>query len=245
MKKVVLPNKIGIQHPKWFFKALGYIHQGQGVHFQKKQYKVEITPAGHALLALLSWEAEVKRVTVKGLPAVLPVGDYKDFSYLWFERALQPIFFQGFKELHQHQLDEDLLYDLEMLFNELTQNALDHAGSERFLVLLEKNAIGVFDLGVSVPAKLQQSYTFGTDVEAIELSLKKGVTTRRLRSGGMGLYYALDQLKARRGFLYVASREGQIRRYLKHKKIERKKLSPAMSGTLIYCWLGDSPGVKK
>jgi hypothetical protein len=148
------------------------------------------------------------------------------------------LFFENFLARQGKVISEDRAFDLKLLFSELTQNAKDHSGSERYIVFLSVDEIGVFDLGVSVPAKLEQKYSFVNDAEAIEFSLKEGVTTRRLRTGGFGLFYTLDLLKRNNGMLYIASRNGQIRRYLKSKKIERKFLDPRMPGTLVYCRLG-------
>jgi hypothetical protein len=240
MKKVILlPKEIGLRHPRWFYAALEAIHTQKEVILNGYSESERITPAGQALIELLLWEARAKRVAVKGLGTQnLKVPLHQSgFSIDWFERSLKPLFFDRFIELSGGAMSEDRRYELSLLFNELTQNALDHSGSEKFLVVLETDAVGVFDLGVGIPAKLEQSYPAVEDVLAIERALEKGVTTRRERSGGFGLYFTLEQLKENGGYLFVASRNGQIRRYLKNKKVDRKVLPEPMTGTLIYCSL--------
>jgi hypothetical protein len=241
MNSVKLPKVLGIQHPRWFFKALAWVHRERSVVFSGYTKETEITPAGYALLELLFYEARVKRVSVEGIHFKPMTGAIhaKNYSLDWFDRSLKPLFFERFVELRSNTLTDDRQFELALLFNELTQNALDHAGSERFIVLLEDDGVGVFDLGVSIPAKMEQSHPSKPDVNAIEFALEKGVTTRRERSGGFGLYYTLDQLRDWGGYLFVASRKGQLRRYLKSKKIDRKQLPEPMTGTLIYCSAAD------
>ena len=244
IKRLKIASKtLSIQYPRWFFEAL-HLAQSKPSSLELVMGKnTKITPSGIALLTLL--EQELK--TLGGMlqynhpsrsnPITLPYHDSL-FSIEWFEQALKPLFFENFLAKHGNKISEDRAFDLQLLFSELTQNAKDHSGSERYLVYLSPNEIGVFDLGVSIPAKLEQKYSFENDIEAIEFSLKEGTSTRRLRTGGFGLFYTLDLIKKNDGELFMASRHGQIRRYFKNKKIDRKHLDPKMPGTLIYCRLG-------
>jgi hypothetical protein len=236
-------KNLSIQHPKWFFEVL---HAAQAkpksieLLFEKG---AQISPSGSALLGLLGRELVNLGVQLKFNRKVSGVVDEfphhgQECSIDFFEDAIKPMFFERFIET-QKNISDERAFDLQLLFSELTQNAKDHSGSERYCVFLSPTEVGVFDLGVSIPAKLEQKFSFKSDVDAIEFSLKEGVTTRRLRSGGFGLYYTLDMLKKSGGQLYIASRHGQIRRYLKNKKIDRKTLDPRIPGTLIYCRLGE------
>lgn len=230
--------EMSIHRIQWFLKAVDALSTGKNFEFSPAS---KITPSGVALIELLREEARVRNIalSIKKNPAPeFPVHD-KSYSLDWFEGGLKPLFLERFLEIHAKTISEDRAFELRLLFNELTQNALDHSGSEKFLVLLEPHAIGVFDLGVSIPAKLEQKYIFQSDTEAIEMAMKEGVTTRRLRSGGLGLHYTLDLLKKEKGTLLIASRRGQLRRYIKSKKITRLELDPKMPGTLVYCDLGD------
>ena len=240
MEKVKLPNEISLKYPKWFFKALHYLHHGEDLTLENHSKSTEVNSTGRVLFELIRWEADALQRKVKGLPDFLKFPYHgKDFSLDWFEKSLKPLFLESFFAKQGGVLTDDEQFNLQLLFNELTQNALDHSGSEKFLVLIEPFGIGVFDLGVSIPSKLEQIYQFKNDQEAVEAALKEGITTRRLRPGGFGLYYTLDQVKQSEGYLYIASRSAQIRRYLKSKKIERKILNPPMRGTLIYCGINN------
>lgn len=242
-KKLRIASKlVSIQHPRWFFEALQMAQSAPHSFELLVDKPVQFLPSGLALLEL--FKKELQNLNIEFIckePLVtqkktFPIHE-PNFSIDWFEQALKPIFFENFLAKQGKKISEDRAFDLQLLFSELTQNAKDHSGAEQFLVLLTPNEIGVFDLGVSIPAKLEQKYTFENDTQAIEYALKKGVTTRRLRSGGFGLYYTLDLLKKTNGELLIASRRGQVRRYLKNKKIDRKTLDPKMPGTLIYCRL--------
>ncbi len=246
MKKTIkfASKTLSIQYPKWFFETLSVAHTQPTSIALIFPRDIKSEPSGIALLALLENELRVLGIQYSIYPHLnsikaLPVHQ-SDFSLEWFEGSLKPMFFENFLAKQGNKISEDRAFDLQLLFSELTQNAKDHSGSERYIVLLSPNEIGVFDLGVSIPAKLEQKYLFLNDIEAIEHSLKEGITTRRLRTGGFGLFYTMDLLKKNDGILFIASRYGQIRRYLKNKKIDRKSLPVKMPGTLIYCRLGNS-----
>ena len=240
MKKVrILAKDISIRHPKWFFRCLSLLDLPIKKLILTFPKECRVSPSGQALLELLKSEAQTRGIQLIApafSPLSFPHHDH-NFSMDWFEAALKPGFLERFLELNAKKISEDLSYDFQLLFSELTQNAKDHAGSERYLVWLTPEEIGVFDLGVTIPAKLEQKYNFSNDLESIEAALKRGTTTRRLRPGGLGLYYTLDLIKRQEGYLYIASRHGQIRRYHANKKIDRKTLTPRMLGTLIYCKL--------
>jgi|GEM_PF-2586808 len=228
---------LGVRHPKWFFKAIETL-SGKLSELQLfGPPKMKIEPSGRALLELLFEEARIRNVVFRhsALSNSFPVHE-SGFSMDWFSGGLKPLFLERFLEMNE--ISDDLAFDFQMIFSELVQNAKDHSGSEKFLVWLTPEEIGVFDLGVSIPAKLEQKYEFKDDVEAIELALKERISTRRLRSGGMGLFYTFEFLKNKRGHLYIASRRGQLRQYFANKKVDRKRLDPKMHGTLIVCRLG-------
>jgi signal transduction histidine kinase len=228
--------KLSINHPKWFLSALKRCRDLKPSHTLKLPELNVITPSGRALLELLREEANFKKISVQAIPQrpQFPVHTSL-YSLEWFEGTLKPLFLERFLELHSAQMDEDFIYDYSLVFNELTQNAKDHSGSEKFLVLLTLTEIGVFDLGVGIPAKIAERYDVSDDVAAIELALEEKVTTRRLRSGGLGLYYTFSHIKNYHGTLSILSGSGQLKRYLANKKITRKKLNPRMPGTLVYC----------
>lgn len=238
IKIVTLPASIGIQYPKWFYTSLAYLHQGHDLEFKRSKTS-RFSPSGAALIEVIFAEAKALNRKVKGsVPKPLTFPHYsKTYCLDWFTTSLKPLFLERFLALHANTLTEDDAFDFQLLYTELTQNARDHAGAEQFLVLLSPNEIGVFDLGVSIPAKLEQKYNFSSDLDSIEQATKRGITTRRLRPGGFGLYYTLAQLREREGTFFIASRQGQVRSYLRNRTVTRKKIDPPMRGTLIHCTL--------
>ena len=234
--------EISIHNARWFYECMAKISE-QATHLTLEfPKKTKVMPSGHALLELLSDECRTRQVTlqlegVRYIPfKKFPVHEH-GFSMDWFQEVLKPGLIDNFLERNSNDFTEDEAFDLRLLFSELTQNAKDHSGSEKFLVLLEKSGIGVFDLGVGVPAKLSQKYTFANDMEALMLSMKEGITTRRLRKGGLGLYYTLDLIKKNAGTLTFISGRAQLKRFIKSKKVDRKTLKTHFPGTLIYCEL--------
>ena len=97
------------------------------------------------------------------------------------------------------RLDEDTLFSIQLVINELIQNAVDHSTSERYYIyfgILERHIhLGVLDMGVTLPSKMEQKYNADNDIDFLEMSLIKGITTRRMRVGGLGLYHTLEMIK--------------------------------------------------
>ena len=130
---------------------------------------------------------------------------------------------------------EDHAFAIQLVLNELMQNAVDHSSAERYYYYfgLHENEIhlGMLDMGVSLPAKLEQHYDFEDDLEALEMSFKLGVTTRRMRKGGLGLNHTFEMVKDRLGKLVIVSRDAQLRRYFSQRKVYRHVLKDRLHGT--------------
>ena len=64
---------------------------------------------------------------------------------------------------YSHRLDEDLLFSIQLVFNELIQNAVDHSTSERYYlyfgVVKDEVHFGVLDMGITLPSKMEQKFT--------------------------------------------------------------------------------------
>jgi hypothetical protein len=229
-----------MQYPRWLYECLSLLAGPTSDITLRFSERPLLKPTGKAFLAMIESECRLRDIKfkVEGIKykAIAHFPEHgPDYAMDWFEGQLKPSLIEIFLEKNAKFFDDDLNFDLRLLFSELTQNAKDHSGSERFLVLLERNGIGVFDLGVGIPAKLSQKYKIEDDMNALALSLKEGITTRRLRPGGKGLHYTLALLKRNQGSLTLVSGNAQFKYYLKNKKIDRKKLKSRFPGTLIYC----------
>lgn len=155
-----------------------------------------------------------------------------------FDGGFSPYFSTRFAEKFHH-LPSDVIFHAQMVLNELLQNATDHSGSERYYLYAEiKNNelyLGVLDSGIGIPAKMAQKYDQPSDENYIDYSFKEGISTRRLRKGGYGLFHTFNIVKKYDGNLIVLSRDGGIRRYFAQRKVVRLKLDQSLRGT--WCFL--------
>ena len=157
------------------------------------------------------------------------------------ESGIDPLFPDHINERFGDLMDEELQYSIRLILNELMQNTVDHSTAERYYLYAgvwpssshgNEIHVGVLDMGVTIPAKLETKYAISNDDEAyLELALEKGVTTRRQRPGGLGLFYTLDALRDTDGQLTIVSRHAQLTHYLRHRTIQRRKLRRRLRGT--------------
>lgn len=223
----------------------------------------QISPAGLAILACLFDSAVehkcrvecvfVKKV-LKNYPVVenfvnistfkiLPKPTLHDFSNEFFilsgcESSLNILFMEKVRLHCGCDLSEDLDYSCQLIVNELMQNSVDHSTSERYYLYAGKWGhefhVGILDMGITIPAKLEQKYSCASDVDYLTLSLKEGISTRRQWAGGLGLSHTFALLKEYQGRLTIISRNAQIRRYFRNKKIQKGALKHVLNGTWCF-----------
>lgn len=260
--RIFLPPTISDSYPESLIVLINKIeNKGIILDWSKVQ---NLTPSGICMLNCLCDSAGERGVKIKSeyvpkkfknIPVVKIL--LKDFS-----KSLRPIhllnydargvmirghentipmgFMEEFKIKNSSiQLNEDLEYDCNLILTELMQNSKDHSGAERYFVFLEVKEkevnIGVLDMGVTIPAKLETKYNYKDDIEALKNAMKDGITTRRSRKGGKGLYYTFKQLEEKKGKLTILSRESQIKRYFQHRTVREKKLKGKLKGTWCFC----------
>ncbi len=152
--------------------------------------------------------------------------------------AIDPSFVERVGEVFSTHLSEDLLYSSTLILNELMQNCVDHSTSERYYLYAglwqSEFHVGLLDMGATVPAKLEQKYSCENDLEYLTMALKKGISTRRIRVGGFGLYYFFEFLKESGGKLTILSRGAQLRRYFKTRKSQKNILRYPLAGTWCF-----------
>lgn len=223
----------------------------------------QILPAGQAILACLfdvaveqGCRLDQSNVNKKnrGLPVVqnlmslekylqLPKPIIHDFAgdgvvIVGSESSLNLSFIEKMRLQCGTESDEDLDFACQLLVNELMQNCVDHSTSERYYLYAGRVSgeihLGVLDLGITIPAKLEQKYVCANDIEFLALSFKEGISTRRQRTGGLGLNHTFDLIKRRQGTLVVVSRAAQIRYYFGSKSIHRRHLPQPLNGTWCF-----------
>lgn len=222
-----------------------------------------LSPAGIAIMACVFDFLVEQRTTIKNvniskklldIPVVLNFKNIKNFVALpkpdvnnfenhvlivkGIENGINTLFTERLDEKFSNKILEDVLYAGKLIINELMQNSMDHSTAERCYLYagLWNNEfhIGLLDMGITIPAKLEQKYTCQDDIEYLELSFKKGSSTRRQRTGGFGLYYFFEFLKENEGKLTIVSRRGQIRRYFKTRRSQKNILKYPLPGTWCF-----------
>ncbi|MCB0327674.1 MAG: hypothetical protein KDD52_08665 [Bdellovibrionales bacterium] len=138
----------------------------------------------------------------------------------------------------ESKISEKQRWYIQFILNELIQNALDHSTSERYFVYIgewkREIHFGITDLGVSIPAKLEQKYNCESDEQYLLKSLEYKVGTRRVRDGGLGLFHLFSILKEAEGRMVMISRDAQLRKYFKQRKTEHGKLKNSLRGTWCF-----------
>lgn len=221
-----------------------------------------ISPAGFAILSCLfdtfvEQKNLIKFVFVskkfKHIPIINNLINIKNFNalpspniqnyendemFLKGNIAIDVLYQDLFKEKFSHILSDELIYDCLLILNELMQNTYDHSTAERYYLYAgvwgDEFHIGVLDMGISIPAKMEQRYSCDDDIEYLKLALKEGTTTRRIRTGGVGLSYFFHYLKRNEGKLTILSRNAQIRRYFKTRRSQINILKYPLYGSWCF-----------
>jgi|GEM_PF-2300186 anti-anti-sigma regulatory factor len=174
-----------------------------------------------------------------GLQNLVPIRDMRFFdkNYLvqGVEDSIAPQFLDEVERNFKDQVSEDDLWYARLILNELMQNAKDHSTSERFYIYFGKESdhlqFGVCDMGVSIPAKIEQKYVASDDMEYLKKSLELHVGTRRTRKGGLGLNHMFKILQKQKGRLVIISRDAQMRIYFQRGQTKADRLKEKLYGT--------------
>lgn len=120
------------------------------------------------------------------------------------------------------------------IVSELVRNVIEHANTENGAILCaqyykKSNSIriGIADTGVGIKRTINQSYSAETDLDAIQLALKPGITGTTRREGGTaqnagaGLFFIKSIASVNRDFFVIYSGNGF---YKLLKKTSKNKL---------------------
>ena len=259
--KIALPGEIGDGRVDLILRIFKEIKNNKNLILDWKRVQA-ISPAGFAILAclfdsIIENDVGVENVFVKKelkkYPVIKNILELKQYKKLpdpgihnyYDENGI----LQGCKTFDIEfinnvltgcgsDLSEEMTFSYRLISNELMQNTLAHSGAERFYVYAGKwdndFHIGVLDMGVTIPAKMEQKYTCADDVKCLELALREGTSTRRERTGGLGLNHIFVLLKGHTGRLTILSRNAQIRRYFKRRVITKGELKFPLYGTWCF-----------
>lgn len=222
-----------------------------------------LSPAGIAIMAcvfdfMVEQKTEIKNIKISkkllNIPVVSNFKNIKNFQTLpkpdinniedpnlivkGIEGGINTLFTERLDEKFSDKISEDILYAGKLIINELMQNSHDHSTAERYYMYgglwNGEFHTGLLDMGITIPAKLEQKYIRQNDIEYLELSFEKGSSTRRQRTGGFGLYYFFEFLKENEGKLTIVSRNAQIRRYFKTRRSQKNILKYPLPGTWCF-----------
>ncbi len=251
-----LPREIGDSRLDTVLEVFHALHSSQNIIIDFGRV-THITPSGQAIIACLCEKlCESKsHVQIRNLHIAHPllnlfeslarkekrnfpfIEDYnltKSSILIGKSESLAPEI-QNHLQTFQNEISEENIWYANLILNELTQNALDHANAERYFIYIGKNEdqlqFGVMDLGVSLPAKMAQKYQCENDQDYIKLSLEYAIGTRRTRSGGLGLNHTINILKNIEGRLVIISRNAQLRKYFKTGRQAISKTKAPLTGT--------------
>jgi len=118
------------------------------------------------------------------------------------------------------------------IVSELVRNVIEHAQAPNGALLCaqyykKSNSIrlGIADTGVGIKATINQSYSAGTDIEAIRLALSPGITGTTRREGGTaqnagaGLFFTKSIASVNRDFFVIYSGKGFYKLLKKHSTV--------------------------
>jgi anti-sigma regulatory factor (Ser/Thr protein kinase) len=125
----------------------------------------------------------------------------------------------------------------EWALNEIAGNVLVHSGINNGwiqVVTYKENhrlALIVCDSGVGIPGSMKRKFKFKDDKEALELAMRKGVTSNPAFGQGNGLAGALAIAQHSNGMLAITSYRGRIR--VLEGKVEPTDHFPPYVGTCV------------
>ncbi|MCK5882280.1 MAG: hypothetical protein KAG61_01220 [Bacteriovoracaceae bacterium] len=258
-QKKTLPKFIDDGRLDKLIEILNYLRYGNQSIFLDFNRVEGISPAGMAILLCFSDISRegLNKLSVINFPkgdkenflfpflnhnageSYIPIKDIhfsnSDMIIAGIENGISPSLLDKVDQLFEHRLSEECLWYSRFILNELMQNACDHSTSERYYLYAgiwnDNFQFGVCDMGVTIPAKLEQKYICPTDHDYLKKSLEFKVGTRRSRPGGLGLNHIFEILKGQDGRLVIVSRDGQMRRYFSRRQTELSKLKRPLAGT--------------
>lgn len=134
-------------------------------------------------------------------------------------------------------LSQGMKDSLKMSLQEILTNVFDHSRSDNGCYICAQYyphkkliRLCITDFGIGILSTLKKKYKITTDIEAIELSIKEGVTSRS-QSAGFGLTHISNFLKVNEGALTIISGKGKVGFY--NNKVERHKITKGIEGTIV------------
>ncbi len=153
--------------------------------------------------------------------------------------AIDPIYIENLIILidSKMRLSEGIKDSFKMSLNEVLTNVFDHSKSADGCFLCAQYypsskliRLCIIDFGVGILTTLKTKYGIWTDIDAIKLSVKEGITSRP-QSAGFGLFHIRNFLKVNEGTLTLISGKGKVD--FRGNKIATHRLSSVFKGTIV------------
>jgi anti-sigma regulatory factor (Ser/Thr protein kinase) len=153
--------------------------------------------------------------------------------------ALKPLYIENLIILidSKMRLSQGVKDSLKMSMQEILTNVFDHSKSEngcfvcaQYYPAKRTIRLCITDFGVGILSTLKKKYEITTDIDAIKLSVKEGVTSRP-QSAGFGLTNIRNFLKVNEGTLTIISGKGKVNFY--SNKVESYNISKGFEGTIV------------
>ncbi len=135
------------------------------------------------------------------------------------------------------RLSQGVKDSLKMSIQEILTNVFDHSKSATGCFICAQYypakmtiRLCITDFGVGILSNLRKKYGISTDIEAIKLSVKEGVTSRP-QSAGFGLTNIRNFIKVNEGTLTIISGKGKVNFY--SNKVESYNTTKGFEGTIV------------
>jgi len=154
-------------------------------------------------------------------------------------QALEPLYIESLIILisSKMHLSDGMKDSLKMSLQEILTNVFDHSKSDvgcfacaQYYPVKNLIRLCITDFGVGILANLKSKYHLNTDIDAIKLSVKEGITSRP-GSAGFGLSHIRRFLKVNEGTLTIMSGRGKVNFY--SNKVESYNMSKPFNGTIV------------
>lgn len=153
--------------------------------------------------------------------------------------ALNPLYIENLIILidAKMRLSQGVKDSLKMSIQEILTNVFDHSKSATGCFICAQYypakitiRLCITDFGVGILSNLRKKYGISTDIEAIKLSVKEGVTSRP-QSAGFGLTNIRNFIKVNEGTLTIISGKGKVNFY--SNKVESYNMTKGFEGTIV------------
>lgn len=153
--------------------------------------------------------------------------------------TLEPIYIERLIVLidSKMKLSKGIKDSLKMSMQEIFTNVFDHSKSANGCFVCAQYypttmiiRLCITDFGVGILSNLKEKYRINTDIKAIKLSVKEGITSRP-QSAGFGLTHIRNFLKINQGTLTIISGKGKVNFY--SNKVEPYNITKGFDGTIV------------